>query len=218
MTSPVQLALMVTPLAVYLYLLALWQAGRHPRVFSGGADVWFLALGLSGLVLFGPLGDWLAGLLSNSPRLLHRLLLALIAILVVSRAARRSNQRLVVYHVDAHTLHTALNDCLGPDRLIRTLGGYEDLAQPRGIRVEHSARWRWAAVEGFGSGAPALIAELAPRLRERLRREPTAPSEVSLVLFGLSALTMLIPLAGHLLAQPRARAALRVLLERLHGG
>src|SRR5438105_4809609 len=73
MTSPVQLALMVTPLAVYLYLLAVWQAGRHPRVVSGRLDVWLLALGLGGLALLGPLGQWLLGLLSKNPGSLHRL-------------------------------------------------------------------------------------------------------------------------------------------------
>src|ERR1700757_2301446 len=101
MTSPVQLALMVTPLAMYLYLLAVWQAGRHPRVVTGSRDVWLLAAGLGGLGLFGPLGQWLAGLISNNPRLLHRLLLALVGMLIVGRLARRSERRLVIYHVDA---------------------------------------------------------------------------------------------------------------------
>jgi hypothetical protein len=218
MTSPVQLALMVTPLAVYLYVLAVWQAGRHPRVVTGSRDVWLLALGLGGLVLFGPLGDWLEGLLSSSPRLLHRLLLALVATLAVARLALRSGTRLVIYHVDRATLHAALTDALGPERFSRTLGGYEEREGARGVRVEHSPRWQWAVVEGFGAGADGLIADLAPRLQERFRSVLCTPSEISLVFFGLSALTMLIPLAGHLLAQPRTRAALRVLLERLHGG
>jgi hypothetical protein len=218
MTNPVQLALMVTPLAVYLYLLAVWQAGRRPRVVTGSRDVWLLAMGLSGLVLFGPVGDWLAGLLSNSPRALHRLLLALVATLIVSRLARRSQRRLVIYHVDAANLHAALSAALGPERFTRTLGGYEDRAGAHGVRVEHSPRWQWAVVDAFGAEADRLVAALGPELRDRFRSVPSTPSEVSLLLFGLSALTMLIPLAVHLLAQPRTRAALRVLLERLHGG
>jgi hypothetical protein len=218
MTNPVQLALMVTPLAAYLYLLGVWQAGRHPRVVTGSRDVWLLALGLSGLVLFGPLGDWLGGLLSSSPRLLHRVLLALVSTLVVSRLAHRSVARLVIYHVGEATLHAALTEALGPERFARTLAGYEDRESARGVHVEHSARWQWAVVDGFGVGSDRLIADLGPRLRARFRSEPSAPSEVSLLFFGLSALTMLIPLAGHLLTEPRTRAALRVLLQRLHGG
>jgi hypothetical protein len=218
MTNPVQLALMVTPLAVYLYLLAVWQAGRHPRVVTGSRDVWLLALGLGGLVLLGPLGDWLEGMLSSSPRLLHRALLALVATLVVSRLALRSGARLVIYHVDGATIHAALTESLGAERFSRTLGGYEDRAGALGVRVEHSPRWQWAVVDGFGAGADRLIADLEPKLRARFRNETATPSEVSLLFFALSALTMLIPLAGHLLTQPRTRAALRVLLERLHGG
>jgi hypothetical protein len=218
MTNPVQLALMVTPLAVYFYLLAVLQAGRHPRVVTGSRDVWLLALGLSGLVLFGPLGEWLEGLLSSSPQLLHRVLLALIATLVVARLALRSGARLVIYHVDAATLHAALSEALGPERFHRTIAGYEARAGACGIHVEHSPRWQWAVVNSFGAGADRLIADLEPKLRVHFRTMASTPSEVSLLFFGLSALTMLIPLAGHLLAQPRTRAALRVLLERLHGG
>jgi hypothetical protein len=218
MTSPVQLALMVTPLAVYLYLLAVWQAGRRPRVVAGTTDAWLLALGLGGLVVFGPLGDWLVGLLSSRPGVLHRLLVALVAIVVAGRLARRSGRRLVIYHIDRATLDGALEGALGPDRFVATLGGYEDRAGACSLRVEHSPRWHWAVIEAEGEGARALASDLALRLRNRLRLVPAAPSEVALVFFGLSALTMLVPLAGHLLAQPQARAALRGLLERLHGG
>jgi hypothetical protein len=218
MTGPVQLALMVTPLATYLYLMAVWQAGRYPRVLSGSVDVWLLALGLGGLVLFGPVGDWLTGLISSRPRVLHHVLVDLLATLLVARAARWSRRRLVIYHVDASALDAALLGALGASRYSKMLDGFEDRERACGIRVEHSARWRWAVVEVHGDGAAALAAELNPRITEQLRQAPAAPSEVALAFFALSALTMLVPLAGHLLAQPRARAALRVLLERLHGG
>jgi len=218
MTSPVQLALMVTPLAAYLYLLAIWQAGRHPRVVAGPVDLWLLALGLGGLVLIGPLGRIVAQTLFGRAGLLQWLLLTLVAILLVSRLARRSWRRLVIYHVDGETLDTALRDALGPDEFIRTLSGYEDRTHACGIRVHHSPRWQAAVVEGFGHDPDALIRALRPRLKERLRQAAAGPTGVSLLFFGLSALTMLVPLAGHLLTQPRTRAALRVLLERLHGG
>jgi hypothetical protein len=140
------------------------------------------------------------------------------AILLVARLARRSWRRLVIYHVDRETLDTALLDALGPDDFIRTLSGYEDRTRSRGIHVHHSPRWQTAVVEGFGRDPDALIGALRPQLRDRLRLVQARPTGVSLLFFGLSALTMLVPLAGHLLFQPRTRAALRVLLERLHGG
>jgi cytochrome b561 len=47
---------------------------------------------------------------------------------------------------------------------------------------------------------------------------PARSTDVAVFFFGLSALTMLVPLTGYLLTQPRARATFRFLLERLHGG
>ncbi len=217
MTNPVVLALWVTPLAVYLYLVAVWHAGRHPRVVEGAVDLWLLALGLGGLLLFGPFGQLLARMLFRRPGPLHWVLLTLVGVLVVGRLARGSARRLVIYHVEGVALDAALSDALGSDRFVRTLSGYEDRAGGRGVRVDHSPRWQSAVVEGYGYDAGALIAALGPRLRERLNLVPAVTTEVALVFFGLSALTMLAPLAGHLLAQPRTRAALRVLLERLQG-
>ena len=117
MTSPVQLALMVTPLAAYFYLLALWQAGRHPRVVAGAVDLWLLALGLGGLVVFGPLGQFVARTLFGRAGPLDWLFLVLVGFLVVARLARRSSRRLVIYHVDAEALDAALRDVLGAGRV-----------------------------------------------------------------------------------------------------
>jgi hypothetical protein len=218
MTSPVDLALMVTPLAAYLYLVALWHAGRRPRVVSGAADVAALGGGLSGLLVFGPVGDWLVHLFFRRPGPIHRLFFVLIGIQVVMRLARRAASRLVIYHIDAGVLDTALEEALMPGQFGRTLCGYEDGTAGLGIRVDYSPRWRTAVVEAFGQGAHALSSTLLPRLRRQLREVASAPSEVPLLLFGLSALTMLVPLVGLLLAEPRSRAALRGLIQHLQGG
>jgi hypothetical protein len=218
MSSPVQLLLTVTPLAGYFYLLAIWQAGRHPRVIAGAVDATLLAVGVGGLILFGPFGQVVAEALFDRPGPLHWLLLTLTAALLVASLSRRSSRRLVVYHVAPETLESALRALLGPDGFVRTLDGYEDRARGRGLRVELSPRWQSAVVEARGRDPDALIASLVPRLRDRLRESPVPAAEVSMVFFGLSALTMLVPLTGYLLAQPHARAALRVLLEHLRGG
>ena len=218
MTSPVQLVLTVAPLAVYLYLLAIWQAGRYPRVISGALDVSLLALGVGGLLLYGPFGQLVARMLFGRPDLVHWLILTLVANLIVWSLARRSSRRLVIYHVGAEELEDALAEVFEPETFLRTLIGYEDRNQAQGVRVEVSPRWQSAVIEAFGSDSSGLIRRYEPRIRERLRAVPAETTGVAAVFFGLSALTLLVPLTGSLLTQPRARAMLRVLLERLHGG
>jgi hypothetical protein len=218
MSSTVQLVLTVAPLALYFYLLAIWQAGRHPRVVAGALDVTLLGLGVGGLVLFGPFGQMLARILFGRPEPLHWLLLILASILVISSLARRSGRRLVIYRIEADALEPALRDVFEPDGFIRTVDGYEDRAHARGVRIDVAPRWHSAVVEAYGRDPDALIVEFGPRLRERLRTVPVRSTDVAIFFFGLSALTMLIPLTGYLLTQPRARAALRVLMEHLQGG
>lgn len=218
MSSPLQLLLMVGPLAWYFYLLAVWQTGRHPRVVSGALDLILLALGISGLVVFGPLGELLIRIPSGRSEPGRRLVWTMLAILVVSILARRSSRRLVIYHVDPEALESALHDSLGLEAYVRTADGFEDREHTRGIRVEVSPRWQSAVISAFGNDADGLIRELGPRLRMRLRTVHARTTEVPLIFFGLAALTMLVPLTGYLLTQPHARAALRGLLEHLRGG
>src|SRR5882757_922117 len=51
MSSPWQYALTVGPLGFYLWVLAVWQSGRRPRVVRGLVDFALLAAGLGGVVL-----------------------------------------------------------------------------------------------------------------------------------------------------------------------
>jgi len=217
MTRPLQPVLTYVPLAAYLYLLAIWQAGRSPRVVRGGTDVGLLALGVGGLALFGPFGRTLATILFREPTTLHWALLTLFAVLVVRLLARSDASKLVIYHVDADELEMALRDVFEPGTYSRTLEGYEDRAHGRGVRVESSARWQTAALVAYGRDPEGFVREIEPRVRGRLRSSRSRASDVPLVFFGLSALTMLVPLTSLLLTQPRARAALRALLEHLHG-
>jgi hypothetical protein len=187
-------------------------------VVPGPVDAWLLALGLLGLVVFGPVGESLIRMLTHRPGPTHWLLMNAAALLVAAVLARKAGRRLVIYHVDPAALDAALRASLGPQPFERTLWGYQDPGGTRGVRVEYSPRWRWAIVEATGPDARALIAALSPRLRAQLGATPAPATEVPLVLFGLSALTMLVPLVVHVLAQPNTRAALRVLLQHLHGG
>src|SRR4051812_23613728 len=83
MAPPLQQVLTFVPLAAYLYLLAIWQAGRSPRVVRGSTDVGLLALGVGGMVLFGPFGQTLARILFREPTTPQWMTLGLLAILVV---------------------------------------------------------------------------------------------------------------------------------------
>jgi hypothetical protein len=218
MSTPVQLVLMIVPLAGYLYLLAVWQAGRHPRVVSGAVDAALLALGLSGLVVFGPFGQLVAVWLFGRMEPVQGVFLSLAALPVIAWLAWRARGRLVIYHVDAEPLESALGQALEPEGFRRTLQGYDDPSGARHVRVEHSRRWQTALVEGFGPEGRALIRTLRAPLRARFAGVNARGTTVSLIFFSLSALTMLVPLTARLLAEPRTRAALRVLLRHLQGG
>lgn len=54
-SDPVRLAVAVCPLAAYLLLIGFINLRRSPFITSGGRDWLALAIGLSGLVLIGPL-------------------------------------------------------------------------------------------------------------------------------------------------------------------
>lgn len=219
MASPWQYALTVGPLGFYLWVLALWQSDRHPRVVRGLVDFALLAFGVGGLLAFGPFGQLAVRMLSRKPDLLDRMVLLSGLGLWASVLAHRSLRRLVVYQVDPESLIGTLAAVLSrtEGRFVRTLGGFEDLNTPRGLRIDFTRPLRCAVVEAYGRDPEGLIADLRPRLRDRLRGTTNGPSSVALALYGCSILVMLVPLLGLFLTQPRAREAFRVLLERLRG-
>ena len=219
MTSPLQYALMVGPLAFYLWLLACWNSGQSPRVVSGLVDHALLVFGVGGVLAFGPLGQLAARLIFGKPDGYDWIFILAALGLVSTLLARRSLHRLVVYHVDAETITRVLEETLDDmdGRFEWTLGGFEDRASARGLRVEIGRRLRSALIEAYGSEPERLIQEVRSRLREALRGRKTAASAVAMTLFGSSIAVMVAPLIGLFLTQPKARAALRVWLERLRG-
>src|SRR4051794_40915236 len=112
MGSRWQVALSVGPLALYLYLLARWHGGRHPRVVSGLVDFALAGVAVGGMVLFGPLGRALVGVLFDRPAASAWLALASGLMLVALLTSRRATRQVVVYHVDAPTLEHALREAL----------------------------------------------------------------------------------------------------------
>jgi hypothetical protein len=219
MSSPWLYALTVGPLGFYLWVLGLWHSYRHPKVVAGLLDFTLLALGVGGLLAFGPFGQFVTRMFLGEPDLVDRLVLVSGLGLVASLLARRSLHRLVVYHVDSDSLFAALDDVVRQvgGRFTRTLKGFEDAEGGRGVVVELTPWLRSAVVEAHGNDAERLIQEIRPKLRERLRTVTVGPSPIALTLYALSMLVMLAPLVGLFLTQPKAREALRVLLEKLRG-
>ncbi|SIO61193.1 hypothetical protein SAMN05444166_6674 [Singulisphaera sp. GP187] len=220
MLSQWHYAFSVGLLALYLLILARWHGGRSPRVVSGPADFAFLTFGLGGLVLFGPIGQALAKIFFVRPNALDWLALASGMTLAALLVSRRAWRRLLVYHVDAATLERALDDILthAAGRFVRTIHGFEDPVQRRGIRVEASSRWMTASIEAYGHEPERMIQMLEGRLEDRLRTMVPPASKVGGLFLVGSALTLLLAIGGWLLTQPQTLAMLRGLLERLPGG
>src|SRR5579884_3613294 len=113
MTGPIELALMVGPLAVYFYALGIWHSGRSPRVIPGPVDYLLLVFALSGLLLFGPIGRALIGRVPAAQGWLAALgLLTSIAMLALPWLPR-AFRRLVVYNIQPETLERAVAEALG---------------------------------------------------------------------------------------------------------
>jgi hypothetical protein len=216
----IQYLLMVGPLAFYLWILAWWNSGRSPRVVPGLVDFGLLAFGLGGVLAFGPIGQLTARVLFGNPGTSDWLVILAGLGVLTSLLARKSLHRVVVYRVSPEDLRHALEASLAQTggSFVRTLRGFEDRESGRGLNVEVTKWFRCALIEAHGRNPEGLIQEIRPRLRTRLRGSTSVPSALSLVLYGMSVAVMLAPLVTLFLTQPRARAALRVLLERLRGG
>jgi hypothetical protein len=220
MPIPVQICLTLGPLAIYFLILGVWQSGRDAKVVSGALDFALLALAVGGLLAFGPIGVVLIRLLFPGESVWAWLALPTTLALVALVWAPKTRRRVVVYNVspdEFERVARAVADHM-PGRLAPTLRGYEDRAAGRGFWMDGSRRGRTAVVEAFGRDADAFAAAIADELRERLRGTGRRSSPVSRVWFALSALVIWAPMIVAILSRPHVRAALRALLERLHGG
>lgn len=221
MSSALSFALVVAPLVVYLYVVAVWQSSARPEVVRGWVDLAALLFGLSGLVVFGPIGQALlervtfAHTTGFGPRLALLGSLALLATPWLPAALRR----LIVYNAEPDTVQAALRAALErlPGEFVPTLRGYEDQAGKRGLHVETTTWSRATVVEGYGTGARTLIAQVRAELLQRLPVPRRRPATVAWVLLFLC-LALLVPLFGTVLSRPQTREMLRVLLNRLQGG
>jgi hypothetical protein len=221
MRTAAQLAMMVGPLTVYLYVIAVWQSGRRPHIVAGPVDFVWLLFGLSGLVLFGPVGRILIGRAAvlGAPSTWAWLALASSLALVAAPWLPRSFRRLVIYNVDREGLDRALRDTLQalPGNFVPTLRGFEDREQKRGLLVEFTPWGRSAVIEAYGADPERFIALIRHGLQAGLPPAFTKPSPVAWALLGLC-LSLIGPVLVVLLSRPQTAAVLRALMHRLHGG
>ena len=218
MPTSIQYVLMAGPVAVYCALLSTWHGGRRPKVVAGAVDVALLGFGLGGLILWGPPGQLIARRLFGRPVLLDWLTLTSGYAMACSILARQSSRRLVIYHVEPAALTRAVGAALAEDgRFVRTLSGFEDACEGRGVRVETSNRLRTAVVETHGVRAEALLQRIRPRLVAALATESSPPTRFAWSLIGVSIAALVIPIFVLVLGRPDTRAALRVLLDRIRG-
>lgn len=199
--SEVHLLLTFSPLAFYFFLLGVWQSGRDPRLIPGPLDFGLLGFGIGGFLAFGPIGQFLAGLLLDSSGWPVRLVLLTILAGLAFFLSTRAHRRLVIYGVDPLTLDRALRQVLGelPGNFERTLRGFEDRPQGRGVIVEVTPWLRAAEVIAYGRDPETLISALGLALRPRLRGPTSGRSTVARGWFALSALTLAGPVARLLL-------------------
>jgi hypothetical protein len=218
MTLPMQIALTATPLATYFYALGVLHSGRRPRMVAGPVDVGLLAIGLGGLVAFGPFGRAVVGRVvgEHAGLLAWSIWVALVSLWALVLAGSAS-LRVTVYHISPEALDLAVRGALGglEGRFFSTLKGFENPQRQSGVMVKPLRLLRSGSVEAYGEKPDALIHELKPRLREALARYPQRASGVSHAMFGLACVTMLVPVSSFFLANPKAKEALRTLMHSL---
>lgn len=108
-----RLCLALGPLAVYLLLLGVINLSRRPLLVTGGRDLAALGVGVSGLILIGPVELLLPEDAINAYQKYVWLLLIAMYALCVSLAALLARPRLTIYNFSAEQLRPVLAAAIG---------------------------------------------------------------------------------------------------------
>ncbi len=212
MTTQIRLLLALLPLAGYFAVLGMLHAGRRPRVVAGPADFGCLALGLGGLIAFGPLGGLIVNTVFPKPNLPAWLAMASLVGLLAMMGASRARTRFVVYNVDGQALTDAIGRVMEAIAapVTATLHGYEDAKGRRGVTVEIGPILGWGIVSAHGEAPEALIDAVRSALRARLDAPRRIRSSLVTLWFGLAGATLAVLfIASTLMTRAEIRAAVR---------
>ncbi len=170
MPIPVQICLTLGPLATYFLVLGAWQSGRDAKVVPGGLDFALLALGVGGLVAFGPIGTVLIRLLFPGESVWAWLALPTTLALAALMWAPKMRRRVVVYNVSPEDLERVAREVADhlPGRVVSTLRGYEDRARPAA-----ASGWTARAAAAPRSSRPTATTPMHSR-----RRSPPSSASV----------------------------------------
>ncbi|HVX62692.1 MAG TPA: hypothetical protein VHC19_18880 [Pirellulales bacterium] len=107
-----RLCVALGPLAVYLLLLGMINLSRRPLLVAGGRDLAALGIGVSGLILVGPVELLLPEDAINAYQKYVWLLLLVMYALCVSLTALLSRPRLTIYNISIEQLRPVLAETI----------------------------------------------------------------------------------------------------------
>jgi hypothetical protein len=204
------------PLAMYLLVLAAINLCRRPFLISGGRDRAALGVGVSGLVLIGPVELLLPDDAARVYQANVWLLLLTMYALCVALVALMARPRLTIYNFTLDQFRPMLAeaiDALDPDA--RWAGG--SLALPK-LRVElhletDAALRNLSLVASGGEQSYAGWRSLERELAARLKAAETSSNPWG-VLLAIVSLVMVSAVGWQLVVNPRAvTASLRAMLR-----
>ena len=179
MMEPFRLCVALTPLAIYMIAVALMNFRRRPVVVSGSRDLASLGLGVSGLLLVGPIELLLPQMPAEIMGYVWSLVVVLYCLLL-TLGVLLTAPRIIVYNVTLDQLRPALADAvddLDPDA--RWAGG--SVALPK-LHVEcyleehptvRNVSLIATATPQSYSGWRSLERTLRGRLRESVETTPS---------------------------------------------
>ncbi len=219
MMQTTQIPLMITPLAVYLYILGVWHSGRSPRVVSGRLDSCLLAAAIWSLLAFGPAGGFFTGPWLGAARPWGAAILLVAVGSLIAAVVPSPFSRFIIYNINPIEFHDLFDKIIiqNPGGFVRTLSGYENAAEGVSIVVESSTRFRVVVIEIKGKRARSTLKTLKPVLRERLNEVRSGQSPIAWIFFAASIAAMLIPFVAVMATRPEARRAFLTLFHRIVG-
>lgn len=189
--DPLHTTLAVGPLAVYLLLLGVINSMRRPFITTGTRDLYVLGLGLSGLIVIGPLSLFLPEPAARifGGYLIWTLLLIFYS-LCLTLCVLLSRPRLVIYNITLDQLRPRLNDLINRLELEHHWAG-ESLALPGlGVQLQLDRFPLTRNVSLVATSAPQSFGgwrRLEAELVAELRTTEVKPNPIGLLMLLVSA-------------------------------